>query len=1053
MLKRLGLLLTAAALCLALAARAPRAQTDSDPDGREADERAATVEERRGALQSQLEAARRLRQAGEWAGAARALNRAGRLRFRLSLPEEAASAHREALALAARARDARAEADSLNGLGAAYTRLGRCAEAEPHLARAAELGEREGYAEARARALLLRSGCQNYYDHALALRTAEEALALWEAAGGRRGAAEAHSSAAYYQLAQNNLAEAERHQEAALAIWRELGSAAGQADALISLGFTEYRKGAWQSVFSYLTRAQGLLDERAEPYKMGQINAGLAEAYIESGSPELGLDKYRLALDYYRAAQSPRSVAVMFWGIGKAHLLLGEYPQALESLRRGLADAGAIGEVTVVAMCHEYIGRTQAAAGDPEAALSHLGAARRIFERASNPMEVARVSALAGRVHERRGRIESARAHYRAALDSFRALSDRLNESATLYALGSLELRLDNLGAAEDYLRRSIEVTEGVRRVSTGGDLTAAFSATVHDRYQAYVECLMRRHAADPSRGLDALAFESSESARARSLAERLRETGTIPGLDPPLAEREAALRQSLRAKEDAKVTLLGGRYQKKELEALDAELARLEAEYKALDEVIRARHTAYSRAWSPGGWTLRRVQQQVVADDETLLLEYSLGAERSYVWAVTRDAVQSYELPPRAQIEGAAGRVYRLLAAKPDEGGEGERAAAELDEVARELSRMVLAPAAEALRGRRRVVVVADGALDYVPFQLLSSPAAEGDGPLVSAYEVVYAPSASVLGQLREEAERRRAPSKTLAAFGDPVFPSNYLARRGAGGGVEVAGLRRMEGEDFLSRLRDVEVDGDTLDPATARQLFFAGVELENLREAAAGGDPLIASGFEATSDRLRGTDLSEFAILHIATHGLLDPKRPEKSGLLLSTVDAEGRARAGFVGLRDIYSLRTPVGLVVLSACRTALGKEVRGEGMIGLTRGFMYAGASGVVSSLWKVNDEATSELMRRFYENMLRRGMTPAAALGAAQNSIRQEPRWRSPYYWAAFTLQGEYRQVLRPAPAHPAAVYAKAAVLAAALLLLSLAAWAAWRLRRRRAAAA
>jgi CHAT domain-containing protein len=442
----------------------------------------------------------------------------------------------------------------------------------------------------------------------------------------------------------------------------------------------------------------------------------------------------------------------------------------------------------------------------------------------------------------------------------------------------------------------------------------------------------------------------------------------------------------------------------------------------------------------------VRSIREQVVADDETVLLEYMLGAERGYAWAVTREGLRSYELPPRAEVEGAAEKVYRLLSA--GRGGGGER---ELADAVRELSRAVLSPAAGELRGRRRVVVVADGALHYVPFQLLqASPDGGGGEPLVASHEVVNAPSASVLGQLREEAARRRPPARTLAAFGDPVFPSNYAARRGAGAGVEVAALLRAGEGDLRNRLRDVEVEGDSMNPATAGPLFFAGLELENLREVAAGADPLVAGGFDATSERLRGTDLSEFAILHFATHGLLDPRRPENSGLLLSTVDPQGRERVGFVGLRDIYSLRAPVELVVLSACRTALGKEVRGEGMIGLTRGFMYAGASSVVSSLWKVNDEATSELMRRFYENMLRRGMTPAAALGAAQNSIRQEPRWRSPYYWAAFTLQGEYRHVVRPARAPSAASpYAKAAAPAAAALSLALVAWGAWRVRRRR----
>ncbi|MDQ3253518.1 MAG: CHAT domain-containing protein, partial [Acidobacteriota bacterium] len=153
----------------------------------------------------------------------------------------------------------------------------------------------------------------------------------------------------------------------------------------------------------------------------------------------------------------------------------------------------------------------------------------------------------------------------------------------------------------------------------------------------------------------------------------------------------------------------------------------------------------------------------------------------------------------------------------------------------------------------------------------------------------------------------------------------------------------------------------------------------------------------------------------LHFATHGFLDPLHPENSGLMLSTVNRNGQTQNGFVELQDIYNLHAPVDLVVLSACRTALGKTVRGEGLIGLTRGFMYAGASRVVASLWKVDDEATAELMKRFYGNMLQQGMTPAAALRAAQNSIRQEPQWRSPYYWAAFTLQGEYRRVINPTP--------------------------------------
>jgi CHAT domain-containing protein len=313
----------------------------------------------------------------------------------------------------------------------------------------------------------------------------------------------------------------------------------------------------------------------------------------------------------------------------------------------------------------------------------------------------------------------------------------------------------------------------------------------------------------------------------------------------------------------------------------------------------------------------------------------------------------------------------------------------------------------------KHRIIVVADGALNYIPFQVLPAPLANNE-PLVAGYEVINAPSASILGELRQAAARRQPATKLLAAFGDPVFASNYAQRKDTNAGEQIASRQTPENEGWLRASRDVELNGDFFDPSVIPPLFYARRELAVLREVA-GEETFLAANFDASRERLQQTDLAEFAILHFATHGILDPKRPENSGLLLSTVNRKGQAQNGFFGLQDIYNLHAPVDLVVLSACRTGLGKDVRGEGMIGLTRGFMYAGASSVVASLWKVDDEATAELMKRFYNNMLQRGLTPAASLRAAQNSIRQEPHWRSPYYWAAFTLQGDYRQVIKSRP--------------------------------------
>jgi CHAT domain-containing protein len=168
-------------------------------------------------------------------------------------------------------------------------------------------------------------------------------------------------------------------------------------------------------------------------------------------------------------------------------------------------------------------------------------------------------------------------------------------------------------------------------------------------------------------------------------------------------------------------------------------------------------------------------------------------------------------------------------------------------------------------------------------------------------------------------------------------------------------------------------------------------------------------AIDFDANREAAAGGDLSQYQIVHFATHGLINNRHPELSGLVLSLVDKQGRAQNGFLRLNEIYNLRLPAELVVLSACQTGLGKEVRGEGLIGLTRGFMYAGARRLMASLWQVDDAATSELMGRFYRGMLGDNrLSPASALRAAQIELWKQKGWQSPYYWAAFVLQGEWK---------------------------------------------
>ncbi len=990
-------------LCLALIVRA---QTNNPVEtarqlASTANDSANTLEERQDALRKLQDAAQLFLGADEKIEAARVLNRAGRLQLILNSPSDSINAHNQALSLLKDAPSVEVEIDNLNGLAAAYMLTADTSAVEPNLKRSIWLSEQSAYTRGKAEALLTLSTLQNRDNHVVALKTAQESLVLWTTVGDQSAIAHTHEQVGDYYQAQNMLAEAVQSYEQALKIWRDLNNSSGQAAVLISLGYIDLRSAEWQSGLSQFSQAQALIDEKADPQKMGQISCGMAEIYNAHGMPERGLAYYERALDLYRQAQNSYSQWYATWGLGWTNYLQQKYPEALDKFQQSLAFLKD--EKLPKAMTREYMGRVYLETGEYPAALESLQAALDVYSSAGNPMETARAQALVGSVLEHQGQLARARRNYLKALEIAERVSDPVTNATISHALGRIELKSGNQQKAEDYLLRSIALTEKLNRVTTSRDLSTAFYGSVHDRYQTYIDLLMNRARTTPGGSYDVRAFETSESARARSLAEffRVTQASLVPGIDSDLAQREKTLRNSLMQKTDYRSTLLSGKEtagSRAELTLVNADVSRLETEYNELIATIKKRFPAYQQITDPAAWSLQRIQNEVIANDQTLLLEYSLGLEKSYAWAVTRNSIKVFELPARAEINAAVQKLSSLLVRPPVADTENK-----LNQAAADVSRLVLAPVAAELN-KQVIIVVADGGLNYVPFQILPQPA--NSEPLVANFEIINAPSASILGDLRREATQRQPATRLLAAFGDPVFEQTQIAQNST---TQTSAMMR-----WRSAIRDIRRDSHTFDSSMIPPLFFAARELANLRELA-GNDALVLSDVSATRDSLLKTDLAQYAMLHLATHGIFDPDRPEDSGLLLSTTNRDGQKIDGFLGLEDIYELRAPVSLVVLSACETALGRDVQGEGLIGVTRGFMYAGATSVLASLWKVDDAATAELMKLFYTNMLRHGMTPGEALRAAQNSIRKDPNWHSPYYWAAFTLQGEYRQVIKPAP--------------------------------------
>jgi CHAT domain-containing protein len=283
----------------------------------------------------------------------------------------------------------------------------------------------------------------------------------------------------------------------------------------------------------------------------------------------------------------------------------------------------------------------------------------------------------------------------------------------------------------------------------------------------------------------------------------------------------------------------------------------------------------------------------------------------------------------------------------------------------------------------------------------------------MIVKHEIVNLPSASVLAVMRRETEGRKAPAGTIAVVADPVF-EGHDPRLGS-----VAAASKRPSTDLAAAVSAaapaVRATGGLSKAGTPWNNELSIVRLESTRREADAivavapqGMSLRAVDFDASRATAMSPELGRYRIVHFATHSIFDNEDPSRAGIVLSLFDKHGQPQDGFLRLHDVYRLDLPAELVVLSACNTALGKPVKGEGLVGMVRGFMYAGAKRVVASVWNVEDEATGALMTRFYQEMFRNNRSPAAALRQAQLAMRDHDRWQPPFYWAAFILQGEWK---------------------------------------------
>lgn len=685
------------------------------------------------------------------------------------------------------------------------------------------------------------------------------------------------------------------------------------------------------------------------------------------------------------------------------------------------------------------------AAGSSLAGIAKLGQVRR-FRAASRTS--------LGDVALRQGKFKDASKFYNEAkkgarddkrLDLMWPAQRGLGRSLWLQAAQEKDLKkaLSLRESALTNYRESLTTIETLRQGSLRADESrTTFLATTKDVFDeaagAYASMALLANPADGAplsgKALEYAgeAFRINEQSKARSLLDLLSETDAAitEGVPVELLKRK---QENLDRQQDIADILTGINISTEDLKKkpaeLDTELEKLQTEYEEIENQIRTASPRYASLTANKPLTLAEVQQHVL-DDQTVLVEYALQNDESYLFAATKGGVSLFKLPARANIEKVAmdlraqlipsklqRRIVGIDVAEANRGlgiaSAAPEDAAPFVAASNALYKLVLEPAAGMI-GEKRLMVVADGALNYIPFEVLLKSSESGDfsslGYLVKSNEIIYAPSASVVGAIKQQ--RPKASGRAMLIIADPVFNSNDArARKTTGTTPSDAEVRGLGIQGALTDVAGTPAPAPnpSMEGLPLARLNGTRTEAEQISQLAkaSGGQADVWLDLEANEENLGSRDVSKYRIIHVATHGLLNAERPQFTGVVLSLVG--NKTHDGFVRTDEVFNLRLGSPLVMLSACETGLGKEKRGEGVMGLTRAFMYAGAPTVGVSLWSVADKSTADLMTDFYRRLLStgEGTTSSSALRGAQLAMISGKKYSAPFYWAPFVLVGDW----------------------------------------------
>jgi CHAT domain-containing protein/tetratricopeptide (TPR) repeat protein len=894
---------------------------------------------------------------------------------------------------------------SLSMLAVIYLKSGKISESEKYSAEAVKLSESLDDPASRA-AALFGAGQVFYFRRNInqSVESFRQSVNLWEKAGDAEGKANSLYELGYALMSKSEPLEGLKNAEQALSLFENLNDRRGTALSKIAVGHLNLMIGETQTALDSYKSAEAMFPADTDFYQRAILYNGIGTIYENYGELNLSLKYRQKAFELMKKEKHLFGQLATLPSLGSINYRLGNKEAALDYLNQGEKLAAKLNDNFYAAVIYEELGNIYFSENSNENALENFQRSLKLLTKIGYKKETEIISDSIGTIYRRMGRNDLAVKYYEDSLKISREIKNKFAVVNTLYNLASLNEETGKTSVALKQTEEILDTIQSLNNSINNGNLRKSYFSGVYQSYELRIKLLMRDAGRNSGVNSSIRALQTAESARARSMLENLSlaEVDLKKDAAPEIVRREKEIRILLNSKADKLTDLLSGGSDKSETEKLDGEINELEHELEEIKATLKRNSPVYSAIKNPAPFDVGAFQRDVL-DENSLLLEFSFGKEESYLWLVGKTEINSYILSPRERIEARVEKLRELIAAremKADESVEDfQKRIGEAENTykveSRRLSDELFGQIADKLAGKR-LIIVPDGKLHYFPIAALPFPNSADDAPFLLSNEIVYEPSAATLAVLMQSGKKTSAAPKNLLVFSDPIFSVRDARLANAesetpteNDSLKAENFRFAESLTSLARLDASKDEADAI-----------------VKIVGASGSTAL-SGAAATRERVLDASIADYKIVHFATHGLIKEDRPELSGIVLSQADENGQPLNGVVRLQDIYAMNLSADAVILSACSTGIGKEVRGEGLLSLNNAFLQSGARSVVASLWKVDDHAARELMKIFYREMAA-GATTSEALRRAQIGLRQNPQYQSPFYWAAFTVHGDYK---------------------------------------------